>query len=221
MLRNNLILNTNNLLCQITDWKAYDIIQNDENENDDDDDENDDDEPRKKYSNNKKFIIRGYGVTENGNSICIHIDDFEPYFYFKIPQNWDNAKFNYFAETVKESVYYNQRSNLIKYGIVKKKEFYGFTNNQLFLYGIFVFKNESGFYTFKKAMKENKFLLKKYNEEIDFSKSLYETKVSPLLRFFHVQNIDPSGWIEIKKFSKNIPSKTRTQIDIKVSYKGQ
>ena len=69
-------------------------------------------------------------------------------------------------------------------------------------------------------MKETKFFLKKYNEEMDFSKSLYEVKVTSLLRFFHKRDIDPSGWIKIVggKYNKNMPSKTRSQIDITVDY---
>jgi DNA polymerase elongation subunit (family B) len=226
MLRNNLDNNNSGkIICQIIDWRSYDITKFDDNDDSSEDnlseDNSSEDESVKKSnkSNNIKFTIRGYGVTDTGNSVCIHIEDFEPYFFFKIPQDWNNDKFNYFAESVKQLANYYQRADLVKYGLVKKKEFYGFTNNELFLYGIFVFKNERALNSYKKIMKEQKIVLKKYNEELDFSKLVYETKVTALLRFFHVQNIDPSAWIEINRYSKNTPSKTRAQIDIKVSYK--
>ena len=35
-------------------------------------------------------------VTENGNSVCIHIEGFNPYFFFKIPQEWGNKEFDEF-----------------------------------------------------------------------------------------------------------------------------
>jgi DNA polymerase elongation subunit (family B) len=114
----------------------------------------------------------------------------------------------------------NQKDGLFDAGIVKKKEFYGFTNNELFNYGIFIFKNQSSYYTFLKIMREKKIVIKKWNEEFDFSHKLYETKVSSLLRFFHVKDIDPSGWLMIKGggYKKNVPSFTRAQIDITINY---
>ena len=47
-----------------------------------------------------------------------------------------------------------------------------------------------------------------------------ERKVSSLLRFFHVQNLDPSGWSKINanKFIINRPSLSRSQIDVTINY---
>jgi DNA polymerase delta subunit 1 len=185
---------TEPLVFQVIDWKDCDIISN-ENEEDIDEEDND---KNKKKNYNKKLIIRGYGVTENGNSICVHIEGFQPYFFFKIPQDWDNKKFNEFKNNVISLANDNQKDGIVNSGIVQKKEFYGFTNNELFNYGIFVFKNQSSYFIFKKIMKEKKISIRKWNQEFDFSNKLYETKVSSLLRFFHVRNIDPSGWLKIE-----------------------
>ena len=188
------------ITCQIIDWKSYDIFFDEEEDEEEDDNEN-------KNKKSRKLIIRGYGVTDNGNSICIHVEGFQPYFFFKIPQDWTNKKFDEFKNNILKKVDYNQRDGLVNAGIVKKKEFYGFTNNELFLYGIFIFKNQSSYYTFLKIMR-------------DLNQELYETKVSSLLRFFHVKNIDPSGWLKIEagKYTKNLPSLSRAQIDITVNY---
>jgi DNA polymerase elongation subunit (family B) len=217
-------LNSKNdeIIFQIVDWKSYDIYNEDTNNEDEDEDDDEDEEDNKKYKKkNKSLIIRGYGVTDNGNSICIHINGFQPYFFFKIPQDWDNKKFFEFKQHILQLVDKNQTDGLITAEIVKKKEFYGFTNNEVFNYGIFVFKNQSSYYTFLKVMREKKIIIKKWNEEFDFSNKLYETKVSSLLRFFHVQNIDPSGWLKINKgcYAINTPYMTRAQIDISVNYK--
>ena len=40
---------------------------------------------------------------------------------------------------------------------------------------------------------------------------LYEANIPPLLRYFHIQNISPSGWIEIpNKYIKDTFTKTTT-----------
>ena len=209
------------IIFQVVDWKSYDIYNEDTTDEDDDEEDDEDDDPKKYKKKNKSLIIRGYGVTDNGNSICIHINGFQPYFFFKIPQDWDNKKFFEFKQNILHLVDKNQVDGLITAEIVKKKEFYGFTNNEIFNYGIFVFKNQSSYYTFLKVMREKKIIIKKWNEEFDFSNKLYETKVSSLLRFFHVQNIDPSGWLKINKdtYTINTPSMTRVQIDITINYK--
>ncbi len=222
MLRNPLPQNFDNkkdLVFQIIDWRSYDYYE--ELENDDEDDYDDEDESnQKKIKKERRLIIRGYGVTENGNSICLHIKDFLPYFFFKIPQDWTDVEFNYFKVEFLKLIDYNMRDSLVNSGIVKKKEFYGFTNNELFGYGIFVLKNQSAYYCFLKAMKEKIVHIKKLNKDFGFSNKLYETKVSSLLRFFHVQNLDPSGWSKINanKFIINRPSLSRSQIDVTINY---
>ena len=222
MLRNPLPQNFDNkkdLVFQIIDWRSYDYYE--EKENDDDEEEYDEEESnQKKIKKERRLIIRGYGVTENGNSICLHIKDFLPYFFFKIPQDWTDVEFNYFKVEFLKLIDYNMRDSLVNSGIVKKKEFYGFTNNELFGYGIFVLKNQSAYYCFLKAMKEKIVHIKKLNKDFGFSNKLYETKVSSLLRFFHVQNLDPSGWSKINanKFIINRPSLSRSQIDVTINY---
>ena len=61
------------LIFQIIDWRSYDNYEEKENDDDDDDEE---EFSEKKIKKERKLIIRGYGVTENGNSICLHIKDF-------------------------------------------------------------------------------------------------------------------------------------------------
>ena len=97
MIRNpldNINYKTDDIVFQIIDWNSCDILNNDDEE-DDEYDEND----MKKKKKNKSLVIRGYGVTDKGNSICIHVEGFQPYFFFKIPQDWDTFKFNTFKNS--------------------------------------------------------------------------------------------------------------------------
>ena len=209
------------IVFQIIDWRCYDIIDESvKNEQGDDDDGGED----RKYINSKKTMIRGYGITEEGHSISVHIDGFEPYFFFSLPEGWDNKKFLQLKTAVLNTVPSYQKDNLIKAGIVSKKEFYGFTNNELFKYGVFKLKNQNAYYAFLRIFRDGNITIKdpktKKEETVDFSKRLYETKVTPLLRFFHVKNINPSGWMKIenKKYKKNVPVLTRKQVDISFHY---
>ena len=36
----------------------------------------------------KSFNIKALGVTEEGYSVCVNINNFKPFFYIKIPDKW-------------------------------------------------------------------------------------------------------------------------------------
>jgi DNA polymerase delta subunit 1 len=213
---------TSDLVFQVVDWKSCDVT--DEKSVDLEEDEEDEEEcHKKKYKNKKELLIRGYGVTENGNSICVHIHGFQPYFYFKIPNEWTEREFNIFRDIVKSMVVEYNRNGLLNASIVEKKEFYGFTNNELFKYGVFIFKNQAAYHSYLSIFKEKTIVIRKMNVELDMSKKLYETGVSSLLRFFHVRDLDPSGWCRVRagQYKLNISKTekvTRCQIDISTTF---
>ncbi len=209
---------TSDLIFQVVDWKSCDITDDNEEAVEEDDDGSDEDEPKKVFKP-KNLMIRGYGVTEEGNSICVHISGFQPYFYFKIPQEWTQTEFNMFRDSVKMLVPDFHRNGLINTSIVQKKEFYGFTNNQLFQFGVFVFRNNSSYNAYINVLKEKTIYVKRLGQEFDMRNKIYETKVTPLLRFFHAQDLDPAGWCRIpagtyKLNTRREEKMTRCQLDI-------
>ena len=42
--------------------------------------------------NNKSFLVTIYGIDENNNRIVCHVGKYNPYFYIKIPSDWDETK---------------------------------------------------------------------------------------------------------------------------------
>ena len=209
------------LVFQVVDWKSCDVI--DEKAYEDEEEDEEEDAPKKRPANKKKLLIRGYGVTEEGHSICVHIESFQPYFYFKIPDGWSEAQFISFRETVKMMVEDYNRGGLVNASIVEKKEFYGFTNNEFFKYGVFIFKNQTSYYSYLRVFKEKTIVMRKLGVELDMSKKLYETKVSSLLRFFHVRDLDPSGWCRVpagqyRLNTSRVDKATRCQIDITTTF---
>ena len=219
MLRSKNVIKNNKeqLEFQIIDWASSDTYLK---INDDDDDENEN-ENQKKKNKKRRLVLRGHGITSEGNSISIHIFNFKPYFYIKLPQNWDERIFRTFKNACMNQIPEYQHDGLVDIKMVKRKDFYGFTNNKLFKFGLFIFKNQGCYYSFRKLFNESKIQITRLNQEFDFSKKMYETKVSPLLRFFHNNELQPSSWIKIpaNQYKLNIPKQTRSQIDISVDAK--
>ena len=172
-----------NLKFQIIDWTSYDIRVK-VNEDDDSDDEDE----KKFIKKENRFIIRGYGVNENGNSICITVENFKPYFYFKLPdQSWNRNNYLAFISFIQSKIEkeYVKDTLIINECIIEeRKEFYGFTNNEPFKFGKIVFKSLSGFYAFKKVFINDYKPIVYKKKSIKMFKMMYETKITPLLRFF-------------------------------------
>ena len=209
-----------NIDFQVIDWSSYDDYDEEEEEQESDEEfehPSSDDEKQIKI---RKFNIKAYGVTQRGFSVCVHIKNFKPYFFLKLPNNWNSRHFKKLISKLKMMVGTYNASLLCRAEIVHKKEFYGFTNNELFRFAKFTFHNKSGFYNFQKVLTDKTIRIPTLNLNHNFKNDLYESKIDPMLRFFHEMNIQPCGWLRIpqKEYIINSPTKSRCQIDITIPY---
>ena len=133
MIRNKEFIKNNkqDLIFQICDWKSYDVYVHDEENEDEENDENNENTYKKKV---KRLVIQGYGITNNGNSISIRVNHFQPHFYIKIPETWDDRKLKSLKNEIMKEIPEYAQEGLGIFKVVEKKEFYGFTNNKLFKY---------------------------------------------------------------------------------------
>ena len=163
--------------------------------------EDSDEEEEKSFGDKKETVIQMYGMNEGGETFAINVMNFQPFFYVKVPQYWDLRKLKEFKEKVKKEIgpYHAGSVNNFKY--INKKKLYGFDNNKTYNFIKITFKNTSAF---------NKVKALWYTKDEDFRKrsllkdgflktELYEAKLPPLLRFFHIKDISPSGWVSFKE----------------------
>ena len=119
-------------------------------------------------------------------------------------------------ESLKEYVRNNYKSyqsyvgkGIVSFDIVEKHKLYGFDNHSSYN---FIKVTVTSTYCFNKLKNlwfdryedpTSRFGFSQTLKTINyrgFETELYEAKLPPLLRFFHINNISPSGWIQIKKF---------------------
>src|SRR5210317_454727 len=168
------------------------------------------------------YDIIMFGSTEEGHTVSVKVSDFEPYFYVKIPDKfacrqpltgWVNDFYEYLIDTKYHDKKYGYerdiiskryKEHLVSIKLVKKKEFYGFTNNRDFYFMKITVKSLGLFnslrYFFKSPPEE---FQKKYAYQ---RFEIYESGLTPFLRFIHLQNIKPCGWIELPAKSYSIIS---------------
>jgi DNA polymerase elongation subunit (family B) len=185
---------------------------------------------------NDFYSLLIYGTSAVGATYCVNVKNFIPYFYIKPPENWESlnknafrAKLDELNDTIMNGSYksrfnnngvwneYNKKiipryleTHFVNIKIVKKKDFWGFTNDKIFRF-------------LKVSVKS----LKLYNNLKYYFKSLeksdfkmYETNIDPFLKYIHTQNIKPCDWIKIEKGNYEIGEDiSRCDYNITTEYK--
>ena len=149
----------------------------------------------------ESFTIVLFGSTEKGEPVRIHVEGFEPYFYVELPsaknslrifeERLEKAMANEpgFVKLKKNEDYTLKRTtklpmygysggtpiSLVKLRVPKRKHFYSL--RKLFL-------NEQSEPTFQLATGDEPL-------------KVYDAMLDPMLRWFHMRNIQPCGWIEV------------------------
>jgi DNA polymerase elongation subunit (family B) len=194
-----------NIRFNVIDWREYDIeITNESDE--------------ETILNNKEYIIELYGRTAKDDpeypdkTVYLKVLQYYPHFYLRLPDRFTEYNLRSLTEHVLENLCPKKyQDSLISYDLVEKYRFYGFTNNKLYKFGLFVFKNIEAMrkfsYIFLKPIRTT--TLNEYKYE------LHETNISPMLRFMHKQNIKSCGWVSVSNYSESNYANTNIQIEAK------
>tara|TARA_B100000700_G_scaffold327593_1_gene442625 strand:+ start:966 stop:4505 length:3540 start_codon:yes stop_codon:yes gene_type:complete len=205
---NQIISNRDDIVCQLLDWYTYDDVNIDVDSEQDIEDYDDLD--------NRKYVIRIFGKTEDGKSVSIKVLDFKPFFYVELPKKWTEVEVSFLIDKIKKKIG-KKFSNSITTKVIKKLKFRGFNNRKKFKFIKFSFKNSYVMrrcrYLFDKKISLPELFEKK------FKLNLFESNILPFLRFIHIRNIKPAGWIYIENNSITsiLEDDKETRCDIEIS----
>ena len=152
------------------------------------------------FDKNKQFRIQMFGINEKGETCAIFVDDFQPFFYVKLPDNWENSHLQEWFYSTKKKCRYAE-NDCLHCIFETHSQLYEFTANTQFHFGKCVFRNMSAVYQFRKQMPEVRSL------------PLYESRIPPLLRYFHINLVSPSGWICIENYTQHLSGDSITTCD--------
>ncbi len=160
-----------------------------------------------------RFVIKIYGIDEERNTYFVRIDDFKPFLYIKVGSKWNEKNVSEFIEHLKNTGDYQLKRSLeedmVEYKLVEHKTLYDFDANKSYKFIYISCDNLKPIYKLKSLYYDKE--TQKLNNGVLFNETytkIYETMIPPLLRFFHIQNISPSGWIQINNY-KNVTKKMR------------
>jgi len=150
--------------------------------------------------NKSEMVIHLFGTTEEGKYLRVTLTGFEPYFYVIMPDN-NRKSYDYFIRRLE---YYSKSIfPFIKREYVTAEKLYGYTNHAQFSFAKLSVPSKRFFYSLKKVFLNEKnhpiFKLDGHTYKV------YEANLDPMLRFFHLRNINPCGWANIDcEYEENI-----------------
>ena len=176
---------------------------------------------KKRKKDTLKFIIQMFGKNEKGKTCSILVKDYTPFFYIKIPEDWDINKKLEFVNHLKDEVLGNYyKDGLLECKLVKRKKLYGFDGGKLHKFLVLKFANMRVYYKIRGLFynKDRKLQLYRGFQRL-CPLELYEANIPPLLRFFHIKEISPSGWISLSDQHRTHLNKTTCDYEYEVNYK--
>ena len=164
----------------------------------------------------KTFTIQMFGINEKGETAAIFVKKFTPFFYVMVDDTWTNKICAGFIAKMRSDIGSFYEDSILSYKLVNHKKLYGFDAGKKHKFIMISFSSEV-------AMKKAKNLWytpytksgdRKLSESgYEFHNTptrLYEAQIPPLLRMFHIRNISPSGWIELRNKSLIVHKKKTT-----------
>ena len=182
---------------------------------DDDDDENEQQVKYKPYSD--EYVLRLFGRTLDGKSVCARLDNFTPHFYVKVFARWTDRDIDKFVFTLKES---NKKfaKSLIGHEIVTKYDLhFGFCGKKKFKFVKLVFNSMVASKSFARFINYQKIMLRGI-EPNPIQLETYESKIDPFVRLIHLKDLDSGGWIVLPagKYENNLLDRTTTDINVRI-----
>jgi DNA polymerase elongation subunit (family B) len=152
------------------------------------------------FGKQREFVIHLFGETAEGKTVRADIVGFRPWFYLRLPEE----RINESVESIKQYM----AANKIPVGAVNfKKEryesFFGFTARTKFpfLYMDFpsqaMWRDARGLFLNDKSVPMTKVQLRG-GFKPGQCPEVFEANIDPMLRFLHVQNLQPCGWVVVE-----------------------
>jgi DNA polymerase elongation subunit (family B) len=189
--------------------------------------------PKKKVNRDKStFVIQMFGINEEGQKASITVEEYQPFFYLKVPNAWGQKMKTEFCDHLKAKVGTYYENSITECKLIERKKLYEFDAGKLHRFIQIKFANVPAYNKVKnfwyhdttdeEGQKERRLLKNGYPFKSSFIE-LYEANIPPLLRFFHLREISPSGWVALphKKCLEivGVNKKTTCEQEFVINYK--
>jgi len=141
----------------------------------------------------REMVIHLFGMNADGESIRVDVGGFRPYFYVALP----NAYADYSALEKRLRTKLKTQVDLLQFTIENKRKLYGYSGANTSRFVKISMPSLGLFYTVRKEFLDDKQKPKFSIRDRETPLEVYESNIDPMLRFFHIRDIKPCGWISV------------------------
>jgi DNA polymerase elongation subunit (family B) len=149
-------------------------------------------------TNRREFLIHLFGATADGHSVRVDVEGFRPTLYIALPVDKNSRLCVDAIRTYLEK----QKVPIaeLTFRVIHRKKFYGFTANRLFPFveitapSLFLWRNVKNLFLDDKCNPNTK---RSLGPLFKSPPEVYEANLDPMLRFLHVQGLNPCGWVSV------------------------
>ena len=157
-------------------------------------------------TSNREMIIHLFGNYADGESIRVEVTGFRPFLFVALPESEC-------LTPTKESFARNKIQDLIcnktqvainqskyHFELVRKQKLIGYTGGKLFAFLKISVPSLGMFHDLRKILLDTNQKPKLRYPPTQQVLEVYESNIDPMLRFFHIRDIQPCGWITVNGF---------------------
>lgn len=154
----------------------------------------------------REMVIHLFGCTSEGVAVKVDVTGFCPFFYVEVPiadSNNPSARERFKSQivgkiaTAPSMKFYSPVGDLLRCELVEKQKLIGYTGGNKFWFLKLSVPSMGMFYDLRKvfldARQQPQFAIVKGQPPL----KIYESNIDPMLRFFHMRDLQPCGWMSV------------------------
>jgi hypothetical protein len=161
------------------------------------------DDEQNTYKDSSSFMIQIFGLNKAGETCSIIAENYNPFFYVMVNDTWNISIKNDFIKHIKDKIGKYYSDSITDSKIIKRKKLYGFDGGKEHKFIKIEFSSMAAFTRVQNlwysSYDNGHVLLANGYQFNNTDIKIYESNIPPLLRFFHIREISPSGWIALPK----------------------
>jgi DNA polymerase elongation subunit (family B) len=165
------------------------------------------------------YQITLFGSTSEGKSVSLAVTDFEPFFYIELPDTWTAQARAAYERFLVERLEEKDRG-AVTLTTETHKIFWDFTNNRLFTFLKVQTRSKKLWAYLRDVCQDAETALPipfptaivKPGAKGKTTLRVFEANIDPMLRFFHMRELKPAGWVTVADWDDADESVTTTAI---------
>lgn len=142
------------------------------------------------------YTILLFGSSAEGKPVQLKVTGFEPFFYVELPSTKD--AYGDFVERISSDIpSLGISSDAVRFEECQKSSMYGYSGGKKLNLVKVITKTRRAFYAMKKLFlnERSKPQFQLYHDSDALS--VFDANLDPMLRFFHLRNLQPCGWVTV------------------------